>query len=858
MMMSFYTRALLVSLLSVIFSNLYSQDKYIKDPNFNAAFQTNKFFIDGKQEIDFSISQPDGKILVVYKTFIPVPGGDIYNMVRINPDNSIDPTFTTAVFNRFVKSVALQSDGKILVGGGFTSHNNVVSKYIVRLNTNGTKDSTFNIGNFSFPQFTDDPSVNKVAVLPGDKILLGGNFITYNGATKKYVLKLNTNGSIDSSFDFDYTGYDSDVSNFELQPDGKIITTYYFNRILRHNVNGSADTTFTQPDYSNFSGVGIKTVAVRNDGKIYIGGKFIFGGNNQFLMRLNADGTRDMGFVVKSFYQNYPSGTGVDGVYSILIQPDGKALIGGGFKSYGGQPAAGIMRLNDDGSLDSTFQGKVTRLINGYAFTDYINNLSFHSSGNVIASGSMKYYNDDVAGNIVMFSLLAGDRISTFQNICKGFDTAPNKIFMQPDGKIILTGNFYAYNGQPRDRIVRLNADGSVDNNFKVYSPLLFHSSQEPADIKFLSNGKILLGTEGTINGGENGGGLVRLNYDGSLDPTFFSLVGNDRGLYGSLKFKNFILLNDNKAVVPAMNYYVKNNVSVPIDNKFVVLDQTGNIDTAIDYAEPYNSINRLKLLSNGKILLTGYDSNLSKFLMARLLPNGQIDGAFTTVTSQPNINDMYPAPDGKIYAISNQLAGHKLMRFNEDGTLDSSFTSPFYDNGMLTRELPFEFENNGKFFTAFSPLFNYKGLVRHNADGTVDTTFDIGTGFVTTYPNNYTDDVTSIKQQGNGFLVGGEFREFDGQPVRGLVRLIPQTSLHIKEEKLVKNNFIYPNPTTGILNVKTEGFNQYQIVDNLGRVVIRSTELKSTIDVSHLPVGIYYIYLKGNKENFVEKFIKK
>ena len=858
MMMSTYTRALLVSFFSVIFSNLYSQDKYIKDPNFNAAFQTNKYFIDAKREIDFSISQPDGKVLVVYKTFTPVPGGDIYNMVRINPDSSIDPTFTTAVFNRFVKSVALQSDGKILVGGGFTLHNNSTSKYIVRLNADGSKDTTFNIGNFSFPQYTDNPSVNKIAVLSGDKILLGGNFITYNGATKKYVLKLNTNGSVDSSFDFSYAGYDSDITNFELQPDGKIITTYYFNRILRHNADGSPDASFTQPDYNNFSGVGIKTVAVRNDGKIYIGGKFSFFGANQFLMRLNADGTRDTGFLVKNFYQNFPSGTGLDGVYSILIQPDGKALVGGSFASYGGQPAPGIMRLNDDGSLDPTFQGKVTRFVDPYSFTDYINHLSFHSSGNVIAAGSLKYYNEDVAGNIVMFSPAVGDRISTFQNICKGFDTAPNKIFIQPDGKIILTGNFYAYNGQPTDRIVRLNADGSMDNNFKVQTPVLFHVSQEPADIKFLPDGKILLGTEGLIHGNENGGGVVRLNYDGSLDPTFFSLIGNDRGLYGSLKFKNFILLNDGKIVVPGMTYYVKNNVSVPIDNKFVALDQNGNIDTSIDYAEPYSLLSRLKLLSNGKILLTGYDTSLSKSVMARLLPNGQIDGTFTTITSQPNINEMYPAPDGKIYAISNLLAGHKVIRFNEDGTLDNSFTSPFYNNASATREVPLEFENNGKFFTAFSPLFSYKGLVRHNANGTVDNTFDIGTGFTSPYPNNYTDDVTSIKKQGNGFLVGGEFREFDGEPVRGLVRLIPQGSLHTKEEKIGKKNLIYPNPTTGILTIKTEGLNQYQIVDPSGRVVIRPTELKSTIDVSHLPVGVYYIHLQGKEGNTVEKLIKK
>lgn len=849
---------MLALLFSIVFSNLYSQDKYIQDPNFNASFQTNKFFIDSKGKIDFSVSQPDGKILVVYKTYIPVPGGDIYNMVRINPDNSIDPTFTTAVFNRFVKSVALQSDGKILVAGGFTLHNNVTSKYIVRLNANGTKDSSFNVGSFSFPQFTDNPSVNKVAVLSGDKILLGGNFITYNGATKKYVLKLNTNGSVDTSFDFDYTGYDTDVENFELQPDGKIITTYYWNRILRHNIDGSTDTSFTQPEYSSFNGVGIKAVAVRNDGKIYIGGKFVFGGNTQFLMRLNADGTRDVGFSVKNFYQNFPSSSGMNGVYSILLQPDGKALIGGSFKSYGGQVAAGIIRLNDDGSLDPTFQGKVTRLVNGYSFSDYVNHLTFHSTGNVIVSGSIKYYNEDFAGDIVMFSPVTGDRIGTFQNICKGFDYAPNKIFMQPDGKIIVTGHFYTYNGQARDRIVRLNADGSIDTDFKVQTYMFFNQAQEPSDIKFLPDGKILLGTEGTINGSENGGGLVRLNYDGSLDTTFFSLIGNDRGLFGSLKSRNFIVLNDGKIVVPGMYYYVTNELSVPINSAFVTLDQNGDIDTSIHYAEPYHYVSKLKLLPDNKILLTGYDSALSKSMMVRLLPNGQVDNSFTTLLSQPDIDEIYPATAGKIYAITNSTSGHKLIRYNEDGTIDNSFIQQAYNDGMRKHENPLEFENNGKFFTAFSPLFNYRGLVRHNVNGTVDNIFDIGTGFVTPYPNNFTDDVTAIKRHGNGFLVGGEFRKFDGQPVRGFTRIIPQATLHVKEESIIKKNLIYPNPTTGMLNVKTEGLNLYQILDSSGKVVIKSAELKSTIDVSHLPVGVYYIHIKGNEEIFVEKFIKK
>lgn len=848
---------LLILLCNVIFSNLYSQDKYVKDPNFNAAFQTNKFFIDGRQGIDFSVSQPDGKILVIYKTYGYVVGGDSYNVVRINPDNSIDTGFTTAAFDKEVKSVALQSDGKIIVVGAFNIHNNVATNYIIRLNIDGTRDTTFNAGTFAFQQFATKKALEKVVVQPDGKIIVCGNITAYNSAAHNLMIRLNPNGSTDTTFlaSTTYAPVTTGMSHFALQPDGKIVVVYSGSYLKRLNADGTDDASFYI--YTGGSFINIRSIAVRNDGKIYVGSKGVFFGNTQYLTRLNADGYRDTTFPTKAFYQNFAPSPSANGVFALLIQPDGKLLVGGNFISYGGQAVAGIMRLNDDATLDTTFEGKVTHMVSGYSFQDHIDNLSFHSNGNLIATGFIRYYNGDFAGNMIMTEPVNGNRITSFQNICKGFDRAPEKIYVQPDGKIILTGDFYSYNGKVTDRIVRLNVDGSVDNGFNVQSHLFLDgSSQTPAGIRFLPDGKILMGTEGTTYLNRNGGGIVRLNSDGSLDPTFFSLVNNDVGLMGSLRIRDFIVFNDGKLLTPGMYYYLKNNVSTSINYSFVALDSSGNIDTSIDYAEPFAELLKVKLLPNNKILVTGFNSGNST--IKRLLPNGQVDNTFVTITTQPFINEIFPAADGKIYGISNRTSGHKLMRFNEDGTLDNTFVPQSFNDGMVTDQETLEFENNGKFFTALPVAASTKGLVRHNADGTYDTSFDIGTGFQNPLLTLYSDVVSTIKRQGDGFLVGGEFRTFDGQPVRGLVRLIPQDFLSIKETKTEKKNLIYPNPTIGIINIKTEGFTQYEISDNVGRTVVKSSELKSTIDVSYLSAGVYFIKLKGAKETSVQKFIKK
>ena len=119
-------------------------------------------------------------------------------------------------FDNYIRSVVQQPDGKILVGGGFTTYNGATENRIIRLNSNGTKDTSFNTGT----GFND--YVFSIALQPDGKILVGGGFTTYNGAAENRVVRLNPDGTKDNSFNTG-TGFNSSVQSIALQPDGKIL-----------------------------------------------------------------------------------------------------------------------------------------------------------------------------------------------------------------------------------------------------------------------------------------------------------------------------------------------------------------------------------------------------------------------------------------------------------------------------------------------------------------------------------------------------------------------------------------------------------------------------------------------------------
>ena len=344
----------------------------------------NTFDTDGKVTTDVVVSdndvgqaivvQPDGKIIVAGFS----DDGSIgfyYAVVRYNSDGTLDNTFsgdgmTSADFaaSSWARSVALQQDGKILVGGGtFTTNNTDFA--LVRYNADGSQDSTFGTGGRVATDiggiFGSDQAYSIILQQDG-KIVLTGD--SYNGLDLDFALtRYNTDGSLDNTFSSDGKVTASFVRSEDygwssaLQVDGKILvagassfeTTGQDFALLRFNTDGSLDNSFDTDgmlvtDLGNSIEEG-RSVTVQPDGKILVTGWTFDGADgNIALVRYNPDGSLDNSFDSDGKLITVLTDGGIG--YSVVLQSDGKILVAG---TTGADFA--LLRYNSDGSLDNSF-----------------------------------------------------------------------------------------------------------------------------------------------------------------------------------------------------------------------------------------------------------------------------------------------------------------------------------------------------------------------------------------------------------------------------------------------------------------------------------------------------------------------
>ena len=311
--------------------------------------------------VDEILFQPDGKI-ICGGFFTKYRGTTTFNnIIRLNTDGSRDTSFVVGTgFNGRVWGMVLQSDGKIVVVGEFTTYRSVTANRIVRINTDGSLDTTFNSGGSGF-----NNNVYAVAIQSDGKIICGGAFTNYNGSGAAYrTVRLNTDGTRD-------TGFSSATPNGEIYSisvlsDNKVLFGGYFTAIsvptfttvgyiYRVDTSGTYDSSFNSGG-SGFN-LTVRDVNFQTDNKIIIAGDFdtYNGSASRGIIRLNTNGSVDASFNVGTGFF-VPGGGASDQEYEIDIQPDGKILVGGNFEEYNGTTTArGLARLNTDGTLDTTF-----------------------------------------------------------------------------------------------------------------------------------------------------------------------------------------------------------------------------------------------------------------------------------------------------------------------------------------------------------------------------------------------------------------------------------------------------------------------------------------------------------------------
>ena len=391
-------------------------------------------------------------------------------------DGDLDTFFNAGVTWRgaIVTDIAVQADGKIIIGGNFSVVNGRSYNCLARLNTDGTLDTTFNIGlGASLGQTVAcNGGVNAVAVQADGKILVGGDFSTFgtNGSPDQRgrLARLNTDGSLDTSFiGLNVTGPSGIVDDIVVQPDGKILIASFnmtqyngtpVGRFARVNTDGSLDTAFNTNLATGFES-STKKIALQADGKILVGGSFLTvnGISSRGIARLNTNGTVDTAFATAV-------GTGTfGGVNAIAVQPaDGKIVIGGFFSNFNGAAQNNLARLNSTGTLDAPFTSPVLG-------SSGLETVVIQPDGKIIISGGQASYNDGTTqrSNVARLNPATGSIDATFNIGSSGVNGGSlSSIFLQANGKILLGGGYTAINDKARLSFARLETSGSLDTGF--------------------------------------------------------------------------------------------------------------------------------------------------------------------------------------------------------------------------------------------------------------------------------------------------------------------------------------------------------------------------------------------------------
>ena len=695
------------------------------------------------------------------------------NLVRLNTDGSVDTSFVLdpALRAKSITSVAPMINGQYILGTLFVS-NSVSYAQIYRLNANGGVDTTFNPG----PEAANTSLFRAVAVQTDGKVLAGSvsevtgsQGLQFNGHTYTGLLRLNADGSIDTGFNVtlgndgvELPGITAD-GGIQLQTDGKIVIAGGFSsvngttqaNVARLDTDGSLDTSFVPSGFSVTSGSSsfqqifpTRSAVIQPDGKVVVAGRFNQTASapftSQAIVRLNTDGSLDTTF-------RTPVESEGEG-FLVRLQQDGKLLLGEVFD--------GFHRYNPDGSLDT-------------AFNTNSGVVGFASGFGVLPNGQVL-----VAGDVNTAGLLRlnadGTPDTTF-SVSVQADSAPSHVALLHNGTALAAGDFDTVAGQSRAGLALLNANGSL-KAAKLPSTFLVDISDAPDFLVQSDDNKILLfGNTPADADGNTGFTYLRLNANLSVDTT----------------------LTADASVTPFQS------VLYQPGNGYLLSAGSLNADSYIEASgglpgDPTFFLNRLGLQGSP-------DPNFVPDIDTTTIFNGRGPGNLADATLYSgNDNALAVQPDGKIlYQYFDNTEAYRLVRLNADGSLDSSFrigsappTSPAFTGFTDSVDLGAGAEQamevgaaslgiSGAFVQSNGRILIYgdfatyngqtaNGLARLKANGKLDTKFNTGAG--PQGPGGAVGSayaVTSAQELPNGqVLLVGSFTSFNGVAQPGIVRL--------------------------------------------------------------------------------------
>jgi uncharacterized delta-60 repeat protein len=546
-----------------------------------------------------TVEQPDGKAIIA-GSFVSFDSNPYNRIVRLLSNGYQDTTFMAAPnsgANEAIYAMALQPDGKIVIGGNFTSFNGANRYHIARLNADGTVDSTFN------PGLGANGKIWAVALQSDGKIFIGGEFTSYNGTNCNYIARLNTDGSLDASFN-PGTSINGPVYALAVPPFAPIELT---------NVQSGGAAEVDTPVSLGSSTAGTLTVAWNfltqpDDMKVFYGdtnttagtgvlifdtgltnnqidpvtGEYIWVTNTISFSPINGLNTNLITIVMDQ-------GNGQPGTFwtynaSIVTSGSTQVYAGGAFDRVGGAAYGGVARFNGDGTVDYTFAPGIGTYNPASGNTDPINALALQPDGKLLAGGAFSMvemtsinglcrFNSDGTLDLTFSTL--GTNNGTW-NPQTGIADAVNVIALDANTNILIGGNFTTINQTRRVGVARLFPDGSLDTSFMdtaynqfagiinhYHNPDAVNTNDYPQGNHRNAVNTIALEAGGNVIIGGNflqvGGGSYE--HSGSIDsvvgPTYgtnnYSFFGSS-GPYGYYSIENGIIYNGRMDVHPRSN----------------------------------------------------------------------------------------------------------------------------------------------------------------------------------------------------------------------------------------------------------------------------------------------------------------
>jgi uncharacterized delta-60 repeat protein len=708
--------------------------RFLSDGTFDSSFD----FDHDYETVTAAAVLSDGRLIVAAAPI--VYGVYDYNVIRedilrLNLDGSIDPTFNTGAVSMFAnpgggaggtRTIAIQPDGRILVAGFFGEFNGTAHPGIVRLLADGTLDPSFAAITLQFSS-TAAGLWAEPAIQSDGAILIAGDFDAVNGVTNPGVARLNPDGTLDATFNA--TGFVRFLPNrptrgVVVQGDGKIILGGEFNvnvdaqdvPLVRLNSDGSLDQTYTYPTGGGAVFSRIRDLVLQPDGKPIAVGNSVF--------RFSTDGSLDPTFsnpvLIDSSPIDFPQ------AYTLNLLPDGRVLIGGTFSDV--DDGSGISnddhwsvaQFNADGTLDPSLTTShktaerahltsFTRQVDGstliaFDATSVISEPALpHAFGRLHADGSLDPSFDPVG---------AFDPAGNF-----GPDFLFSGFNLLPDGELLSFGQRDLQFGFGSFAYGKLFPDGTEDTSYTPNPNIGFSNAHQ------LSDGKLLVASDPAAQTVLYNTELQRLNADGTPD-TSFQLDAS--------------ILADT----------VQRDVNGSITN----IAAGGKLVTVLD---------------DGAILLS-YLALDSTFRLVRLTPDGAIDPSFISVS--------IPANTGSgIVIVIDPLTGQSVMA--PEIFASTSSTSGFSDAFVLPGGKVIVV---GGFDTYLGSSAH--GIVRLNANGTVDASFQMGGGAQwtqTTETTTFHPSIDNIELENDGkFLITGTFEAYNGTAAPGIASLNADGSL--------------------------------------------------------------------------------